>query len=137
MPSSTVLPALVTANGASFTSVRFTVTVSLVSVDPSPTSTVSVNTGVVSKSNAAVLFTVMLPALSMANAVPVLPAVMAKLVAASPVDTTVPTGVALALFSATTNTCPSVIVAGASVTFTVTVSTAEVLVPSETVMPSA
>jgi hypothetical protein len=115
--------------GVSLTSSRFTVTVVepvSAGVPSSVTSTVRLNTGVVSKSSAALLATVISPvAAPIAKAPPVLPPVIAKLCvcpASGSFAATVPTLVPLALFSSTENGPP--VGAGVSLTssrFTVTV----------------
>ena len=107
-------------------------TVSLVVDVPSLTSTVKAKLIADSKSIAAALATVMLPELSIANAPPVLPPVIANVVATSPVVTTVPTGVLLGSSSPTLKFWPGVIVAATSLTLMVSVSLYVLLAESVT-----
>src|SRR5215831_18146469 len=108
--------------GASFTFVRFTVIVLLPNSCGTPLSvalTVRLKLGVVSKSNAVLLATVMAPVAALiVNALPVLPPVMLKVnvvPASGSVAVTVPTAVPFPLFSGTVNVAAFTV--GASFTF--------------------
>ncbi len=106
------------STGASFTPVRLTVTVALpVRLPESVTWTVRLNEGVVSKSSLVESATVMTPALLMAKAPELLPAVMENALV-SPASTsfvsTVPTVTAFAVFSAILKVCGAMV--GASLT---------------------